>query len=257
MSRLGRNVALAYGVACYSIFFVTFLHLIGWITNLVVPSTVDTGAPGSVAAALARDVALIALFGLQHSVMARPGVKRWLTRLVPAPVERATYVLASSAVFVLVFAAWQPIPAPLWRTEGALAVALQAGSLLGFALVLYTTFLIDHFDLFGLRQVFLAWRSRPYTEKRFVTPQLYRVIRHPLYVGWLLAFWSAPVMTAGHALFAAGMTAYILIAIRYEERDLAAALGEPYRRWRAATPMFVPRLRVPRRPATSRAAEAS
>jgi protein-S-isoprenylcysteine O-methyltransferase Ste14 len=257
MSRFGRNAALAYGTVCYAIFFVTFLHLIGWVTNLVVPVSIDSGAPGSVAAALAIDLALVALFGLQHSVMARPGFKRVLRRVVPQPVERATYVLASSAALVLLFGAWQPIPAPIWRAEGALAVALQAGSLLGFGIVLYTTFLIDHFDLFGLRQVFLAWRSRPYTEKRFVTPSLYRFIRHPLYVGWGIAFWSTPTLTVGHALFASAMTLYVLIAIRYEERDLAAALGEPYRRWRAETPMFVPRVRGRRGPASAPAAEAS
>jgi protein-S-isoprenylcysteine O-methyltransferase Ste14 len=243
MSRTGRNAALAYGIACYSIFFVTFLYLIGWLTNLVVPASIDAGEPGSPLLALVVNTALIALFGLQHSVMARPGWKQAWTRIVPQAIERPTYVLASSLAFIVLFALWQPLPAALWRTEGALALALQAGGLLGFGIVLYSTFLIDHFDLFGLRQVFLAWRGRPYTEKRFVTPQLYRFIRHPLYVGWMVAFWCAPVMSVGRALFAAAMTAYILVAIRYEERDLAAALGEPYRRWRASTPMFVPRVR--------------
>jgi protein-S-isoprenylcysteine O-methyltransferase Ste14 len=257
MSRFARSTAFAYGAACYALFFVTFLYLIGWITGLVVPRTVDSGVPGPALASLAIDAALIALFGLQHSVMARPSFKRWLTRFVPQPVERATYVLASTLVFIATFAFWQPLPAAIWRAEGTLALALQAGALFGFGIVLYTTFLIDHFDLFGLRQVFLAWRGRGYTEKRFVTPQLYRFIRHPLYVGWMIAFWSAPVMTVGHALFAAGMTAYILVAIRYEERDLAAALGEPYRRWRAATPMFVPRVRAQQSPVAAPAAEAS
>jgi protein-S-isoprenylcysteine O-methyltransferase Ste14 len=244
MSRIGRNAALVYGIACYAIFFVTFLYLIGWVTNLVVPASIDSGTAGNVAVALAVDLALVALFGLQHSVMARPGFKRALTRVVPQPIERATYVLASSAVFVLLFAAWQPIPVALWQAQGAAAVALQAGALLGFGIVLVTTFLIDHFDLFGLRQVYLAWRGRPYTEKRFVTPGPYRYIRHPLYVGWLIAFWSAATLTVGHALLAAAMTGYILVAIRYEERDLLAMLGEPYRRWRASTPMFVPRARA-------------
>ena len=256
MSRFGRNAALAYGVACYAIFFVSFLYLIGWITNLVVPTSIDSGTPGPAVVALAVDLALVALFGLQHSVMARPRFKAVLTRVVPRPIERATYVLASSAVVVLMFVAWQPIPAAIWRTEGVLAVALQAGAFLGFGIVLYSTFLIDHFDLFGLRQVFLAWRRRPYTEKRFVTPQLYRLIRHPLYVGWMVAFWSAPTLTVGHAVFAAAMTGYILIAIRYEERDLEAALGEPYRRWRAATPMFVPRVRGESGESPARTAEA-
>lgn len=243
MSSTGRAAALVYGTTCYAIFFVTFLYLIGWLTGLAVPVSIDSGQPISAPAAVAVDLALIALFGVQHSVMARPAFKRWLTSFVPEAIERSTYVLASTAALIVLLAAWQPIPQAIWRTEGALAIALQAGSLLGFGIVLYTTFLIDHFDLFGLRQVFLAWRGRAYTEKRFVTPQLYRLVRHPLYVGWLIAFWCTPVLSVGHALFAGGLTAYILIAIRYEERDLAAMLGEPYRRWRDATPMLVPRVR--------------
>jgi len=250
MSRTGRNLALVYGTVCYAIFFVTFLYLIGWLTNLLVPRSIDSGTPGNAFVAVAVDLALVALFGLQHSVMARPGFKRAWTRVVPKEIERPTYVLASSAVVIALFAAWQPIPVALWHTEGVWAAVLQAGALLGFGIVLYSTFLIDHFDLFGLRQVFLAWRGRAYTEKRFVTPQLYRFIRHPLYVGWIASFWFAPTLTVGHALFASGMTAYILIAIRYEERDLEAALGEPYRRWRSRTPMFVPRVRRRNRPAS-------
>jgi protein-S-isoprenylcysteine O-methyltransferase Ste14 len=240
MSSTGRVAAFVYGTTCYALFFVTFLYLIGWLTGLVVPVSIDSGAPIGTPAAVAIDLALIALFGVQHSVMARPAFKRWLTSFVPGSIERSTYVLASTAALILLLAAWQPIPQTIWRTEGAVAIALQAGSLLGFGIVLYTTFLIDHFDLFGLRQVFLAWRGQAYTEKRFVTPQLYRFVRHPLYVGWLIAFWCTPVLSVGHALFAGASTAYILIAIRYEERDLAAMLGEPYRRWRDATPMLVP-----------------
>jgi protein-S-isoprenylcysteine O-methyltransferase Ste14 len=247
MSRIGRTLALVYGIACYAIFFVTFLYLIGWLTNLVVPVSIDSGEAGHPIAALAIDLALVALFGLQHSVMARPGFKRAWTRIVPQPIERATYVLASSVVVILMFVFWQPIPAALWHFEGAAAVVMQAVAFLGFGIVLYTTFLIDHFDLFGLRQVFLAWRGRGYTEKRFVTPSLYRFIRHPLYVGWMISFWATPALTVGHVVFASAMTAYILIAIRYEERDLAAALGEPYRSWRASTPMFFPRRKSTRR----------
>ncbi|MEN8159077.1 MAG: methanethiol S-methyltransferase [Myxococcota bacterium] len=256
MNRLGRHAALAYGVACYSIFFVTFLYLIGWTTNLVVPTSVDSGTAGNVAVALIVNAALVAIFGLQHSVMARPGFKAAITRVIPQPLERPTYVLASSAAFVLMFAAWRPIPTALWQTEGVLATVLQAGAFAGFGMVLVTTFLIDHFDLFGLRQVWLAWRGKPYTEKRFVTPGPYRYIRHPLYVGWIIAFWATPTLTVGHALVAVGMTAYILVAIRYEERDLLAMLGEPYRRWRAATPMFFPNVRT-RPAAPARTAEAS
>jgi protein-S-isoprenylcysteine O-methyltransferase Ste14 len=243
MSRTGRITVLLYGIACYAIFFVSFLVLTGWLTNRFVPSGVSSGAAVDTASALGIDLLLIAIFGLQHSVMARPGFKRALTRVVPSPAERATYVLASSAALWLIFALWQPIPTAIWRAEGTTAAVLEAGALLGFAIVLATTFLIDHFDLFGLRQVFLAWQGKAYTEKRFVKPGPYRWIRHPLYVGWMIAFWSTPAMSVGHLLFALGMTAYILLAIRFEERDLAAALGEPYRRWRASTPMFVPRAR--------------
>jgi protein-S-isoprenylcysteine O-methyltransferase Ste14 len=256
MSRFGKHAAFVYGTACYAIFFVTFLYLIGWVTNLVVPVSIDSGTPGNLAVALVVDLALVALFGLQHSVMARPGFKAAITRVVPKPVERATYVLASSAAFVVMFAAWQPIPAVVWQAEAG-AAALQVGALLGFGMVLVTTFLIDHFDLFGLRQVWLAFRGKPYTEKRFVTPGPYRYIRHPLYVGWMIAFWSAPTMSVGHLLFASAMTGYILVAIRYEERDLLAALGESYRRWRATTPMFIPRVRVVSGETPSRVAEAS
>src|SRR5262249_56562847 len=189
MSSTGRAAVFAYGVISYAIFFVVFLYLIGWVTGLAVPTSIDSGAPGSAATAVAVDLALIALFGVQHTVMARPGFKQWITRVVPRPIERATYVLATSAVLIALFAAWQPIPFAIWRTEGVAAVLLQAGALLGFGIVLYTSFLIDHFDLFGLRQVFLAWRGAAYTEKRFVTPQVYRFIRHPLYVGWMTSFW--------------------------------------------------------------------
>jgi protein-S-isoprenylcysteine O-methyltransferase Ste14 len=249
MSRTGRIATLIYGISCYSIFFGSFLYLIGWVTNRFVPTSISSAGAVDTASALGIDLLLIAVFGLQHSVMARPGFKERLTRAVPQPAERATYVLASSAALWLLFAFWQPIPAALWRAEGALAAALEAGALLGFSVVLVTTFLIDHFDLFGLRQIFLAWRGVTYTEKHFVTPGPYRWIRHPLYVGWMLAFWSTPLLTAGHLLFALGMTGYILVAIRFEERDLETALGEPYRRWRNATPMFVPRTRPSERTA--------
>ena len=244
MDRTARIAALAYGSLCYAVFFVTFLYLIGWVTGLVVPTALDAAAqPGALGAALATDAALLALFALQHSVMARPGFKTWWTRLVPRPAERATYVLASSLALIALLAFWQPLPGTLWSVEtGWLRDALTAGSLAGFGIVLVSTWLIDHFDLFGLRQVYLYFRGKPYSEKRFVTPGPYRHIRHPLYVGWLLAFWVTPVMTTGHLFFALLMTAYVLVAIRYEERDLAAALGEPYRSWRARTPMFVPRL---------------
>jgi protein-S-isoprenylcysteine O-methyltransferase Ste14 len=237
-----RSIVLAYGIVCYAIFFASFLYLVGFLANLGVPKGIDTGAPGGIGALLVNS-ALIALFGLQHSVMARPGFKAAWTRIVPHAIERSTYVLASSAVLIALFAFWQPLPGALWHVEDGVArAALQGLYLLGVATVLYATCLIDHFDLFGLRQVFLAWQRRSYAAKRFVTPSLYRFIRHPLYVGWFLTFWVTPDMTSGHLLFAVGMSAYILAAIPLEERDLAEALGDEYRRYRARTPMFVPRL---------------
>jgi protein-S-isoprenylcysteine O-methyltransferase Ste14 len=234
-------VALIYGVACYVAFFGTFLYAIGFLGNFVVPKSIDSGTPGDAATAMIVNLALLTVFALQHSVMARPAFKRAWTRIVPQPVERATYVLASSAAMWLLFAFWQPIPATVWHETGFVAAVLQALFFLGVLTVLYATFLIDHFDLFGLRQVVLYFRGTPYTEKRFTTPSLYRWVRHPLYVGWFMTFWFTPHMTAGHLLFAAVASAYILVAVVFEERDLLALLGDDYRRWRERTPKFLPR----------------
>ncbi len=243
MERNARIAALTYGAVCYALFFATFLYLIAFVADLAVPRTIDSGAGTGVGRAFGIDTLLLALFGLQHSVMARPSFKRWWTRFVPGAVERSTYVLASSLALVALMAFWQPIDARVWHVEAEVGRAiLHATFFLGVGTVLYSTFLIDHFDLFGLRQVVLAFRRRAYTEKRFVTPSLYRFVRHPLYIGWIVMFWAAPTMSAGHFLFALVMTAYILVAIPMEERDLADALGEPYRRWRERTPAFVPRV---------------
>jgi len=238
-----RLLALAFGTVTYGIFFATFLYLVGFLSGLVVPKTIDSGAAGSLGWALVVDVALIALFGVQHSVMARPGFKAWWTRFVPAPIERSVYVLASSAVLIALLAWWRPIPATVWSATGALGTALTALLLGGVGLVLYASFLIDHFDLFGLRQVVLFFRRRSYSERHFGMPALYRFLRHPLYLGWFVTFWATPTMTVGHLLFAMGMSAYILLAIPLEERDLQSLHGESYRRWRESTPAFVPRVR--------------
>jgi protein-S-isoprenylcysteine O-methyltransferase Ste14 len=237
-----RAAVLAFGVVSYAVFFATFLYLVGFLGNLVVPKSIDSGAAGPVGPALLVNTLLLLVFGLQHSVMARPGFKAWWTRFVPQPIERSVYTLASSLALIALFVFWQPIPQAVWSTEGVLASLLTIGMLTGVGLVLLSTFLIDHFDLFGLRQTWLHFRGRAYEEKRFTTPLFYKWIRHPLYVGWILTFWVAPVMSAGHFLFALVMTSYILIAIPMEERDLLRALGEPYRRWRQRTPMFVPRI---------------
>ena len=243
METFRRIGALGYGAACYAIFFATFLYLIAFVANApLIPKSIDSGEAGPIGVALALNLSVLILFGLQHSVMARPGFKSWITRVVPRPLERSTYVLASSAVLILLFLVWQPMPQQIFAFEGEGArAAMVALYLAGYGLVLYSTFLIDHFDLFGLRQVFLRAMGKTYTEKRFATPALYRKIRHPLYVGWIVTFWATPSFTLGHALFASVMTGYILLAIPFEERDLAAQLGKPYEEWRARTPAFVPR----------------
>lgn len=237
-----RAAVLAFGVVSYAIFFATFLYLVGFLGNLVVPKSIDSGAAGPVGVAVVVNTLLLLAFGLQHSVMARPAFKAWWTRFVPPPIERSVYTLASSVALIALIVLWQPIPQTVWATEGVVATMLAIGMLSGVGLVLLSTFLIDHFDLFGLRQTWIHFRGRGYEEKHFATPFLYKHIRHPLYVGWLMTFWIAPVMSVGHLLFALVMTAYILVAIPMEERDLLRALGEPYRRWRERTPLFVPRV---------------
>ena len=238
-----RTAILIYGFVCYAIFFATFLYAIGFIGNLVVPKSIDTGAPTGWPSALAVNGLLLAIFALQHSVMARPAFKRWITRFIPRAAERSTYVLASSAALLALFWAWRPLPATVFAVESeALRTAITAVFLGGVGLVLYATFLIDHFDLFGLRQVVLHFRGQAYTHKRFVTPSLYRHIRHPLYVGWFIVFWATPDLSVGHLLMAIGTTAYILVAIVFEERDLSEILGPEYRAYRGRTPKFLPRL---------------
>jgi methanethiol S-methyltransferase len=239
-----RLLLLTYGILCYALSLVTFLYAVGFIGGFLTPTRLDDPRQGSLAAALAIDSGLLALFAVQHSGMARPGFKRWLTRFLPGPAERSTYVLLSSAALLVLFWQWRPLGGVVWEVPGegarAAVVALFA---IGWLTVLATTFLINHFDLFGLRQVWLAFCGIPYTPPRFATPWPYRVVRHPLYVGWLTVFWSAPTMTAAHLLFAVGMTVYILGAIRWEERDLVAAHPE-YAAYRRRVPMLVPRLRV-------------
>jgi protein-S-isoprenylcysteine O-methyltransferase Ste14 len=240
---MARFAAFIYGVVCYVIFFLTFLYLVAFLGDLGVPRSVGSGAQGPLGQALLVNAALLALFSLQHSVMARPGFKAWLTRIVPRPVERSTYVLASSLVLILLFWQWRPMTGVVWQVDGAVGRVLLYGFFfVGVTIVLYATCLISHFDLFGLRQVFLYLRGERYAEKRFMTPSLYKFIRHPLYVGWFVTVWATPLMTTGHLLFAVVATGYILSAIPFEERDLSKFLGEEYRRYRERTPMFVPRI---------------
>ena len=246
-----RAIALTYGGFCYVAFFLTFLYAIGFLANLVVPKSIDSGVPGPIGQAIVVNLALLSVFALQHSIMARQGFKRVWTRIVPKPVERATYVIASSAAMWLLFGLWQPMPAVVWSFDGLAGAVLTGLFFLGIATVLYSTFLIDHFDLFGLRQVVLYFQGKPYTEKRFSTPSLYQHVRHPLYVGWFMTFWFTPQMSVGHLLFASVASAYILVAVLFEESDLLELLGEDYRRWREHTPAFIPRFGSRRKTATA------
>jgi methanethiol S-methyltransferase len=245
-----QAIAVLYGVAAYAISLVTFLYAIGFVGNLAVPKSIDTGWASSTGAVplaetLIVDVLLLGLFALQHSVMARQGFKRWWTKAVPASVERSTYLLFTCLALILLFAQWRPITTPIWSVRDPLAAgALSAIFWLGWMLVLVSTFLIDHLEMFGLKRAFVRLRSSKPPAPMFRTPFLYRRIRHPLYLGFLLAFWATPTMTAGHLLFALATSGYILIGIRFEERDLIEQFGEPYRRYRKQVGMLLP---LPRR----------
>ena len=237
---LSRIAAFLYGVVSYLVFFATFLYAIGFLGNFVVPKSIDSGREAPFLYALAINTALLALFALQHSVMARPWFKAAWTRIVPASVERSTYVLFSSLALLLLFWKWEPMGGVIWNvTNPDGQIALNALYGLGVVIILAATFLINHFDLFGLRQVWLNLRGIPYTNLSFSTPGMYRIVRHPLYVGWLLMFWAAPVMTVAHLVFTLGTTAYILIAIQFEERDLVRSHKE-YAEYRRQVPMLIP-----------------
>lgn len=233
---------LLVGFASYALFFAVFLYMVGFIGGFLVPTTLDGPASTPLAEAVVIDGLLVLMFGLQHSVMARQGFKHWLTRWVPQPAERSVYVLASNAALLLLFWQWRPLGGEIWHIENPNIVPLLWGlHAFGWLTVLTTTFLINHFDLFGLRQVWLHFRGRPYTQLPFVMPGPYQLVRHPLYVGWLMVFWATPWMTAAHLLFALGMTVYILIAIVYEERDLIRA-HQGYADYRRRVPMLIPRI---------------
>ncbi|HZV83975.1 MAG TPA: isoprenylcysteine carboxylmethyltransferase family protein [Brevundimonas sp.] len=236
-----RSLAVIYGVLAYGIFFVTFLYAIGFVGNFAVPKTIDSGVAGPVGTAIAVNLILLGVFAVQHSVMARPAFKAWWTRIVPPPVERSTYVLLASLALILLFWQWRPLPTVVWSVpEGAASMAVMAVFWLGWGTVLLSTFLINHFDLFGLRQVWAYRRNREIPPSDFRTPLFYRVVRHPLYLGFIIAFFAAPVMSVGRLMFAAATTAYILIAIQLEERDLGAAFGDRYRDYRTKVGMLLP-----------------
>lgn len=237
---LGRAAAFLYGVLCYVAFFATFLYAIGFIGNIGVPKSIDSGPQLPFIQALAINFALLGLFAVQHSLMARPWFKAAWTRIVPSVVERSTYVLFSSLALILLFWLWQPMGGVIWSVGNPTGrLILQALYVFGVLIILIATFLINHFDLFGLRQVWVHLRGRAYTPLAFRTPGPYNYVRHPLYVGWLLMFWSAPVMTAAHLVFAVATTIYILVAIQLEERDLIDLHAE-YAEYRRRVPMLVP-----------------
>jgi protein-S-isoprenylcysteine O-methyltransferase Ste14 len=240
---LTRLFALLYGTACYLIFLAVFVYAIGFIGGFLTPTLLDGVPTLPLWQALLIDLGLLTAFALQHSGMARPGFKRWWTRVVPEWAERSTYVLLSSLAMVALFAYWEPIGGVIWSAAGKLTYAVVASLYaIGWLLLLYTTFLIDHFDLFGLAQVWHRWTGNAGRAPQFHTPSLYKHVRHPLYVGWLMIFWAAPTMTVAHLVFALATTAYILLAIPLEERDLIATFGERYLQYRRTTPMLIPRL---------------
>ena len=239
-----RIVFLIYGIISYLFFFVTILYAIGFLGNFVVPKTIDTGEKDTMGATVPINTLLLGLFAIQHTIMARPAFKAWWTRIVPQPIERSTFVLVTSLILLLLFWQWRPIPADVWivwETEAAWGRGmLYALFALGWVLVFWSSFLIDHVDLFGLRQVYMYWKGQESTGSPFRTPAIYQYVRNPLMLGFLLAFWATPSMSAGHALFAILTTIYIFIGIQFEERDIAKVLGDDYLRYRKRTSMIIP-----------------
>jgi len=236
-----RMLALLFSIVSYLAFFITFIYAIGFVGDVFVPKSINSGTSGSMARAVFIDAVLLGLFAIPHSVMARPGFKRWWTRIIPEVVERSTYVLVSSLLLAFLFWQWQPIPFVIWEVINPVGHAvLQALFLMGWVIVVLSTFLISHFDLFGLRQVYLYQAGKPSKDLAFRTPGLYKLVRHPLMLGFIIAFWSTPKMTVGHLIFAVGTTTYILIALQFEERDLVRIHGDAYESYRERVSMLLP-----------------
>ena len=245
MSVLGRYVVFAYGLVSYAVFLVAFLYSIGFVGNFVVPKSIDSGDTTQAAMALLIDILLLAGFALQHSIMARPAFKKWWTQFIPSAAERSTYVLLTSLWLLLLFWLWEPLTTPIWQIENTVVASLlHALFWLGWLIVFVGTFLIDHFELFGLKQVYWNLRGNEMPFTSFKTPLLYRFIRHPIMLGFVIAFWAAPSMSLGHLLFAVLTTAYIVVAIQLEERDLVAYHGEAYKAYQRDTSMLIPLPRI-------------
>jgi protein-S-isoprenylcysteine O-methyltransferase Ste14 len=237
-----RLLILLYAIVSYAAFLVSFVYGLGFFGNYLVPKSIDVGGAANLSEAIVVDLLLIGLFAIQHSIMARTAFKQWWVRILPAACQRSTYVLLSSLILLLLFWQWRPIPMPVWRLEGIAAWLLIGVYWLGWSIVLASTFMIDHFDLSGLRQAFFALRGAEEPGQSFKTPLLYKIVRHPLMLGLLLAFWATPQMTAGHLLFAITATAYILVGLQFEERDLIAQFGATYQQYRRRVPMLLPRI---------------
>src|SRR3954454_7943733 len=237
-----RLLILLYGIVSYAVFSVSFLYSLGFVGNYLVPKSIDVGGAANWSEAIVVDLLLLGLFAIQHSIMARPSFKRWSAQFFPEAIQRSTYVLLSSLLQLLLFWQWRPLPIQVWHVEGIAALLLIGVYWLGWSIMLASTFMIDHFDLSGLRQAFSALRGTELPDQSFRTPLLYRVVRHPIMLGLLLAFWATPEMTAGHLLFAVMSTAYILIGLWFEERDLITRFGASYQQYRRHVPMLLPRI---------------
>jgi protein-S-isoprenylcysteine O-methyltransferase Ste14 len=242
-----RLLIMFYAIVSYTVFLVSSLYAVGFVGNYLVPKSIDRGGATSLSEAIVVNLLLLGLFAIQHSIMARPAFKQWWSRIFPVACQRSTYVLLSSLILLLLFWQWRPIPIPVWRIDGIAAWVLIGVQGLGWMIVFASTFMIDHFDLSGLRQAFFALRGAEVPGQSFRTPLLYKIVRHPLMLGFLLAFWATPEMTAGHLLFALMTTAYILVGLQFEERDLIAEFGTTYQQYRRRVPMLLPRLFALRR----------